>query len=101
MGHSIPCAMTEELAYLLGAYAAEGSTIDSNYSVKICNSYISVLQRLKEIAHTVFGFDGFIEQRPDKCAQLVLASELVNALGTGGMRLTICTPTRRDSCRAD
>ena len=35
---SIPEEMTEELAFLLGAYASEGCTVRSNYTVRITNS---------------------------------------------------------------
>ena len=85
---SLPQTMTEELAWLLGAYAAEGHTTRSNWTVVITNSVESVLQRVAAAWCSEFGVQARIERQPGKCPGVVVSSkrivEMLDALGCGG-----------------
>ena len=84
----LPQEMTSELAFLLGAYAAEGHTSRSNWTVVITNSVPAVLERVHEAWRTLFGLTARIERQPDKCPAVVVSSktlvEFLDALGCGG-----------------
>ncbi len=83
----IPAEMTEDLALFLGAYASEGHTTRSNWSVIITNADEEVLARLRDIARTTFGIDAKVRRQPGKCPGLVLSSktlvEFLEHLGAG------------------
>ncbi|MGI8815969.1 MAG: LAGLIDADG family homing endonuclease [Pseudonocardia sp.] len=83
----IPAEMSEELAFLLGAYASEGHTTESNWTVRITNSVDSVLERVARAWRDLFGVEPVIERRADKCPQVVVASktivEFLRYLGCG------------------
>ena len=83
----IPDEMTEGLAFLLGAYASEGNTTRSNWTVHITNSVDRVLERVVEEWRTVFGVGASVERRPDRCPQVLVASkrvvEFLDYLGCG------------------
>ena len=55
-----PEEMTSELAFLLGAYAAEGHTVRSNWTISITNSVPAVLERVCDAWRTVFGLEARI-----------------------------------------
>ncbi|MGH3666458.1 MAG: LAGLIDADG family homing endonuclease, partial [Egibacteraceae bacterium] len=83
----LPQEMTEELAFLLGAYAAEGHTTRGNWTVTITNSVEAVLQRVVAAWETVFGIDARIVRSPGKCPGVIAASktvvEFLDYLGAG------------------
>jgi ribonucleotide reductase alpha subunit len=84
---ALPAEMSEELAFLLGAYAAEGHTTRSNWTVTITNSVPDVLEQVQQAWLTVFGLHARIAADPGKCPQVIVASkavvEFMTALGCG------------------
>ncbi|WP_256091813.1 LAGLIDADG family homing endonuclease [Micromonospora haikouensis] len=84
---TLPQEMTEELAFLLGAYAAEGHTSRSNWTITITNSVDSVLERIQAAWQSVFGLTARIDRQPGKCPGVVLSSksvvEFMTELGCG------------------
>ncbi len=83
----LPEEMTAELAFLLGAYAAEGHTARSNWTVTITNSVPAVLERVRDAWQNVFGLAARMVEEPGKCPGVVLSSkavvEFMTALGCG------------------
>ena len=83
----IPTEMTTELAFLLGAYASEGHTSRSNWTVTIANSDEGVLARVAAAWRSEFGVDARITRQPGKCPGVVVASktivEFLEHLGAG------------------
>jgi ribonucleoside-diphosphate reductase alpha chain len=83
----IPTEMTAELAFLLGAYAAEGHTVGSTYTVVISDSADSVLERVRRAFATVFGLEAKIVRQSGECPGVVVASktlvEFLDYLGAG------------------
>jgi ribonucleotide reductase alpha subunit len=83
----VPHQMTAELAFLLGAYAAEGHTSRSNWTVTITNSVPSVLQRVADAWRSEFGVDARVVHQQGRCASVVVASktvvEFLDHLGIG------------------
>ena len=79
--------MTEELAFLLGAYASEGCTVRSNYTVRITNSVPSVRDRVVAAWKAVFGLDAKVVDDGVRCPDVVVSSksvvELLEYLGCG------------------
>ncbi len=84
---TLPAEMTTELAFLLGAYASEGHTVRSNWTITITNSVPEVLERVREAWLTVFGLQARITKEPGRCAGVVVSSkavvEFMSALGCG------------------
>ncbi len=84
---TIPEAMTEDLAFFLGAYAAEGHTARSNYTVRIANADEEVIARLVELGTTLFGSRARVARSPGKCPSIELSSktlvEFLDYLGCG------------------
>ncbi|WP_373868426.1 TSCPD domain-containing protein [Micromonospora yangpuensis] len=84
---TLPGEMTEELALLLGAYAAEGHTSRSNWTITITNSVDSVLERIQAAWQSVFGLTARIDRQPGKCPGVVVSSktvvEFLTELGCG------------------
>ncbi|MDP9020926.1 MAG: hypothetical protein M3N25_09030, partial [Actinomycetota bacterium] len=82
-----PTEMTSELAFLLGAFAAEGHIIRSNWTVHITNSVPEVRQRIVAAWRSQFGVDAAIETSGDGCPQVGVASktvvEFLDHLGCG------------------
>ncbi len=83
----LPEEMTAELAFLLGAYAAEGHTTRSNWTVTITNSVPEVLEQVRDAWQNVFGLAARITEEPGKCPGVVVSSktvvEFMAALGCG------------------
>ena len=84
---ALPEEMTTELAFLLGAYAAEGHTSRSNWTVTITNSVPAVLDRVRDAWQSVFGLTARIVAEPGKCPGVIVSSktvvEFMAALGCG------------------
>jgi len=84
---SLPTEMTEELAFLLGAYAAEGHTTRSTWTISITNSVPEVLERVRQAWQDLFGLRARVFADPGKCPQVTIASKTVveffEALGCG------------------
>jgi adenosylcobalamin-dependent ribonucleoside-diphosphate reductase len=83
----LPAEMSTELAFLLGAYAAEGHTTRSNWTIRITNSVPEVLERVRRAWQEVFGVLAKIDAQPGKCPNVAVASktivEFFEALGCG------------------
>ncbi|MGH9082099.1 MAG: vitamin B12-dependent ribonucleotide reductase, partial [Acidimicrobiales bacterium] len=90
----VPAELTEDLAFLLGAYASEGCTIRSVWSIRITNSVDRVLERV--VAAVDRAFDGTVRahiRRPvDRCPSVEINSktvvELFELLGCGARAST-------------
>jgi ribonucleotide reductase alpha subunit/intein/homing endonuclease len=84
---SIPTDMSEELAFLVGAYVAEGHTTRSNWTISITNSVETVLTRVADAWQALFGVEARIVRPVDRCAAVVVASkeivEFLEYLGCG------------------
>ena len=85
---TLPETMTEELAWLLGAYAAEGHTTCSNWTVTLTNSVEAVLERAVRAWRSEFGVSAVIDRQPGKCPGVKVSSKrivlLLQAMGCGG-----------------
>lgn len=83
----IPSEMTDDLALLLGAYASEGHTARSNWTIRITNSVPEILERLAAAVRSTFGVEPVIESPRNRCQNLVIASkeivEFFEYLGCG------------------
>ena len=83
----VPAAMTEDLAFFLGAYAAEGHVTRSNWTVHISNADEQVIARLVELGDSVFGVSARVARQPDRCPCVEINSktlvELLAYLGCG------------------
>jgi adenosylcobalamin-dependent ribonucleoside-diphosphate reductase len=83
----LPKEMSAELAFLLGAYAAEGHTTRSNWTIRITNSVPEVLERVQDAFQDLFGIQAKIVADPGKCPSVVATSKTVieffEALGCG------------------
>ena len=86
-GIRIPPEMTSDLGFFLGAYASEGHTSRSTYSVVITNSVESVLERVLDAARSAFGLEGRIVRQSQKCPNVTFSSktlvEFLEYLGCG------------------
>ncbi|MFB6244283.1 MAG: LAGLIDADG family homing endonuclease, partial [Halobaculum sp.] len=58
---SVPTEMSPRLARFLGMYAADGSAVDSRYSVEISTSSERVRAEVVELFEELFGCDPFVE----------------------------------------
>jgi intein/homing endonuclease len=74
---TIPTEMTEELAFLLGAYASEGHTTRSTYTVSITNSVDAVLDRVAAAWESEFGVTAKVVRPADRCPHVLVASKTV------------------------
>ncbi|MEA2687278.1 MAG: ribonucleoside-diphosphate reductase alpha chain, partial [Actinomycetota bacterium] len=72
----LPQEMTSELAFLLGAYAAEGHTTRSTWTI-VTNSVDSVLERVAAAWRSEFGLEAKIVRQPGKCPGVVVSSKTV------------------------
>ncbi len=84
---SLPERMTGELAFFLGAYAAEGHTSRSNYTVTISNADDEVLDRLARTVPAVFEVEPRVLRPVYCCPSVVISSktlvEFMDHLGCG------------------
>src|SRR5215467_12887776 len=84
---TLPDEMSEEFAFLLGAYASEGHTTLSNWTITITNSVPEVLERVRQAWLSVFGLRARVTADPGKCPTVVVSSktvvEFMTALGCG------------------
>ena len=84
---TLPEQMTSELAFLLGAYASEGHTTHSTWTIVITNSVPEVLERVSRAWESEFGLRARITADPGKCPGVVVSSkdvvEFMGALGCG------------------
>jgi ribonucleoside-diphosphate reductase alpha chain len=84
---TVPSQMSEELAFFLGAYAAEGFTSRTNHTVRIANTDEGVIVRLVDLASSLFGIDARVARQGDRCPSVELSSktlvEFLDFLGCG------------------
>jgi ribonucleoside-diphosphate reductase alpha chain len=73
----IPVEMNEELAFLIGAYAAEGHTIRSTWTITITNSVESVLDRVCNAWQKVFDVEPRVVRQTGKCPGVTIASKAI------------------------
>jgi ribonucleotide reductase alpha subunit len=73
----IPEYLDEELAFFLGAYASEGHTSRSTWTVTVKNSVESVLERVAEAVRSSLGMETKIHRDGEKCPSLELSSKTV------------------------
>ena len=83
----IPQEMTEPLAFFLGAYASEGHTSRSVWTVIITNSDEGVLEDVVTAVRTAFGIKAKIRRPSDRCPSVEISSktlvEFLDYLGCG------------------
>ncbi len=83
----LPEEMSTELAFLLGAYAAEGHITRTNWTIRITNSVPGVLERVRHAWQEVFGVQARMGAQPGKCPEVAVSSkaivEFFEALGCG------------------
>lgn len=83
----VPTRMTEDFALLLGAYASEGHTSVTNWSIIVTNSVPSVLTRVARAWQTELGLFAVIVTPATRCSLVRVASkravQLFDALGCG------------------
>jgi ribonucleoside-diphosphate reductase alpha chain len=84
---AIPAEMDTRLAFLLGAYAAEGHVSRSTWTVKISNADEAVIPLIVDAAEAVFGFRPKVVRQAGKCPSIELSSkrvvEFLDYLGCG------------------
>ncbi|MGH2759269.1 MAG: vitamin B12-dependent ribonucleotide reductase [Actinomycetota bacterium] len=73
----VPREMTTDLAFLLGAYVAEGHATRSNWTVTITNSVDDVLERVASAWSSVFGVEARIDRQEGRCPAAVVSSKTV------------------------
>jgi len=73
----IPEEMTPELAFLLGAFAAEGHVTRSNWTVTITNADEGVLERVAEAWRSEFGVEPRVLRQPGKCPGVAVSSKTI------------------------
>ena len=83
----IPDEMTDELAFLLGAYVSEGHIARSNWTVTITNADEDVLARVRDAWRSEFDVEPRIVRHQERCPGVVVASktvvEFLDYLGCG------------------
>jgi adenosylcobalamin-dependent ribonucleoside-diphosphate reductase len=84
---SIPREMDTRLAFFLGAYAAEGHTSRSTWTVIISNADEAVIPLIVDAAQVAFGVRPKVVRQPGKCPSIMLSSkrvvEFLDYLGCG------------------
>jgi len=82
-----PQYMTDELAFLLGAYTAEGHVTRSTWTVTITNNDPSVVERIVAAWATEFGLTARVERPAGRCPMVRVASksavEFLDSVGVG------------------
>ncbi|MGH2920045.1 MAG: hypothetical protein ACRDLS_15800, partial [Solirubrobacteraceae bacterium] len=85
---TVPERMTEQLAFFLGAYVAEGHIARTIHTVRIANMDEQVISRLVADTQDLFGFMPRVARHRGKCPSLELSSkrlvEFLDYLGCGG-----------------
>jgi adenosylcobalamin-dependent ribonucleoside-diphosphate reductase len=88
----VPREMSEELAFFLGAYAAEGHVTRSNYTIRIANADEGVIARLGGLATALFGVEARVSRPAGKCPSVEISSktliEFLDHLGCGDRAAT-------------
>ncbi|WKZ83781.1 MAG: LAGLIDADG family homing endonuclease [Acidimicrobiia bacterium] len=83
----LPDEMTDDLAFLLGAYVAEGHIDRSTWSITVTNSDEGVLKRVAAAWRSEFGVEPRITRPVDRCPAVVVSSktlaEFLEHLGCG------------------
>ena len=83
----IPTEMSNELAFFLGAYAAEGHISRSIHTVRIANTDEGVIDQLVASARHLFGIEARVARYDGKCPSVELSSktlvEFLDHLGCG------------------
>ena len=97
---ALPDEMTEELAFLLGAYTSEGCVIRSNWTVGITNSDAEVRERITEAWWSQFGVRGRVDSHgggarrsrsaPSRSSSSWISSEWVLELRSSEFRMRFC-----------
>ena len=85
---TLPVAMTERLAFFLGAFAAEGHIARSNHTICIANADEHVISRLVADAESLFGFTPRVSRHARTSARPIDLSskrliEFLDYLGAG------------------
>jgi intein/homing endonuclease len=84
---TIPHEMSEELAFFLGAYAAEGHISRSNFTIRIANTDEGVIARLVGTVQELFHVDARVVRPPRRCPSVDISSkrlvEFLDHLGCG------------------
>ena len=84
---TIPKEMDSQLAFFLGAYAAEGHISRSTWTVRISNADEAVIPLIVDAAQATFGFRPKVVRQADKCPSIELSSkrvvEFLDYLGCG------------------
>jgi adenosylcobalamin-dependent ribonucleoside-diphosphate reductase len=84
---TIPEEMTEDLAFFLGAFAAEGHVTRSTHTARIANADEQVIARLVELGTRLFGIRPRVARSDGKCPSIELSSktlvEFLDYLGCG------------------
>ncbi|MGH9172523.1 MAG: vitamin B12-dependent ribonucleotide reductase [Acidimicrobiales bacterium] len=93
---AVPGEMTEDLAFLVGAYASQGCTVRSTWTVSITSSFDSVLEKVAATAERLFGVRADILRHAGCRSSVAIASqtvvELLDYLGCGGSASTRRVP---------
>ncbi len=83
----IPTEITQDLAFLLGAYCADGHISISTWTTCISNTDIELLQILRGLVKQLFDIESKVVKQSDRCPVLVCASktliEFLDFLGVG------------------
>jgi adenosylcobalamin-dependent ribonucleoside-diphosphate reductase len=83
----IPDEMTDQLAFFLGAFAAEGHILRPTHTVKIANADETVIEKLVRDIYELFGREAKVVRQKDKCPSVELSSkrlvEFLDYLGCG------------------
>jgi len=84
---TLPERMSGELAFFLGAFAAEGHVTRSNYTVRIANADEEVIDRLVATIRLVFGIEPRVTRDAERCPSVDVSSktlvEFLDYLGCG------------------
>ena len=74
---TLPTEMTEELAFLLGAFVAEGHIARSTWTTTITNADQGVLERVAAAFESQFGVQARIVHPEDRCSSVIVASKTI------------------------
>jgi adenosylcobalamin-dependent ribonucleoside-diphosphate reductase len=84
---NIPCQMSDQLAFFLGAFAAEGHITRPTHTVRIANADETVIDKLVSDIRDLFGREARIERCKDRCPSIDVSSkrlvEFLDYLGCG------------------
>jgi intein/homing endonuclease len=71
----VPSEMTEELAFFLGAYIAEGWISRTNHTIRIANTDEVVIQRMVDAGQSLFGIQARVARALGKCPSIEFSSK--------------------------